>query len=254
MLYRVRVQNAAGRDAGESRAAVAVAGAAPAPVASLSATTVAQGMQLAWQPVPNEQAPVRVEAVGEVSEDTKSGMGAPAAKPGPGDVTSSRTKTRLLQVPVAGGDPGGAIDVAPAAGARVDYRVYRERTVTVDGQKLPLRSQVAEIHTVRSADVFPPAAPTGLLAVAFNPGGTGTAVSLSWEPNTEPDVVGYRMYRAVGGGGFARISTADVPGVSYQDSTASGLPQGSHVRYEVTAVDHSGNESARSAETAIDLP
>ncbi|GAA3751698.1 hypothetical protein [Terriglobus aquaticus] len=247
VLYRVRVSNPAGRDAGYSKPVAAVAGAAPAAVSGLTAATVSQGVQLTWMPEGQGKASVRVEAWSDT----------PASAPAFG-VAPARSRAdamRLLQVPAGQADPGGAIDPAPAAGARVRYRVYRERSVTVDGQTLSLRGSAAEVRTTRSADVFPPGVPNGLLAVSF-PSETGASrVSLSWEPNSEPDVVGYRVYRAIGAGAFVRASgAADVPGVTFEDTAANGLPAGSRVRYAVTAVDRSGNESARSAVTSVDVP
>ena len=252
VLYRVRVENPAGRDAGLSLPALAAAGAAPDAVTGLTATTAAQGVQLTWQAVPGEHAAVRVEANTEANTEAETAS-ATAPESGKPPARAPRPATaRLLQVPATEKDAGGAIDPAPAAGAHVEYRVYRERTVTVDGQKVPLRSQIAEVRVTRSADVFPPAAPRGLLAVSFVAGSGDSSVSLSWEPNNEPDVVGYRVYRAMGAGALTRVPTAEVAGVSFQDTAATGLHPGSHVRYQVTAVDRSGNESARSAVTEID--
>ena len=127
------------------------------------------------------------------------------------------------------------------------YRVYRQRDVAVDGRVLPLRGDLATVATVRSTDVFAPAAPLGLLAVAFATDSAGSSISISWEPNTERDVVGYYVYRAVGTDAFRRLTQVPIAGVSFQDTPATGLKIGSHVLYAVTAVDRAGNESVRSA-------
>ena len=247
VAYRVRVENPLGRDAGYSRDALAAAGAAPPEVAGLAATTVAGGVQLTWQAATGQRDPIRVEA--QLLE-----AGAPA--PSPSGITARRPSVRaerLLEIRPVPRDPGGAVDPAPLVGARIEYRVYREREVQVNGTALPLRSASATVLAVRSADVFAPAAPVGVLAVSFSTEGAGPAVSLSWEPGSEPDVAGYNVYRALGAGPFERVTAAPVTGLSYQDTARAVLVPGAHLRYAVTAVDRSGNESARSAVAEADV-
>ena len=71
-------------------------------------------------------------------------------------------------------------------------RCFQVRTVdTVDPvDMLPLRSAASETACVLLADIFPPDAPTGLVAVA----GAG-AVSLTWNANAEADLAGYVVLR-----------------------------------------------------------
>jgi fibronectin type 3 domain-containing protein len=68
------------------------------------------------------------------------------------------------------------------------------------------------------------------------------SIELSWESNDEPDLASYRIYRSVDGGGFERIGEVSLP--AYSDK---GVQVGHTYRYQVTAVDQSGNESGRSA-------
>ena len=50
-------------------------------------------------------------------------------------------------------------------------------------------------------DRFPPAAPTGLhLSLA------PSSIEITWQQNTESDLAGYRLYRAVGDGAFERLA------------------------------------------------
>ena len=68
----------------------------------------------------------------------------------------------------------------------------------------------------------PPVAPTGLAAIA----GDGT-VSLAWDPNGEPDIAGYRVYRDGGPGGTPAtlVGTGDIAacGSSGDEATAALL-------------------------------
>ncbi len=94
-----------------------------------------------------------------------------------------------------------------------------------------------------TGDTTPPAAPTGLVAVA----GTGQ-VDLMWNANSEPDLAGYYVYRATGSGGpYARITGSVVTGNSYTDSSVTG---GTTYFYVVRAIDTSANESGDSNEAS----
>jgi hypothetical protein len=87
-------------------------------------------------------------------------------------------------------------------------------------------------------DTFPPAAPTGLTASA-----APNSIEVAWEQNTEPDLAGYRVYRAAPGGDFEKLAdTSLVP--TYSDKA---VERGKSYRYVVTAIDRNGNESQRSA-------
>jgi hypothetical protein len=87
---------------------------------------------------------------------------------------------------------------------------------------------------------LPPSPPTGLVAV---PG--DTQVSLTWNPNPEPDVVAYRVYRSfTSGGPYTFI--AETAETRLLDT---GLTNGITVYYVVTALD-ARFESGYSAEAA----
>jgi hypothetical protein len=94
-----------------------------------------------------------------------------------------------------------------------------------------------------SLDTSPPATPTGLTAV---PTANGAIVALRWRQGSEPDLAGYRVWRAPNGGGtwtlVARPAAKDSTWTDF--SPPSGVTK---VGYAVSAVDGSGNESARSA-------
>jgi predicted small lipoprotein YifL len=78
-------------------------------------------------------------------------------------------------------------------------------------------------------DRFPPAAPLGLTAdISLN------AVELAWDPSPASDLAFYRVYRD----GIRIADQVRVP--AYADRTAT------RGRYQVTAVDQSGNESPAS--------
>ncbi|VAW39453.1 Extracellular ribonuclease precursor [hydrothermal vent metagenome] len=94
-------------------------------------------------------------------------------------------------------------------------------------------------------DTTPPNAPANLT-------GNGTTVgqiSLDWFNNTESDLAGYSIYRALAGGGsFSKLNTSLVAPSAYTDST---VVQGSSYFYKLTASDNAGNESGFSTEISV---
>lgn len=123
------------------------------------------------------------------------------------------------------------------------YR-YVVRTVAAAGP--PYRESAnSNTAVVDASDRFPPAQPAGLVAVQ-----EGSAVRLLWNPGAERDLDGYRVYRAVGDDGFARVGAELVPQPSFLDPT---VPAGGRLRYRVTALDRAvpPNESVPSAEVEL---
>jgi hypothetical protein len=119
---------------------------------------------------------------------------------------------------------------------------YAYRVQRIEKQAESDLSSEAEI-TPR--DVFPPAVPAGL-----NASPAPASIELTWERNTEPDLAGYRLYRAEGAGEYERIAeVSQVPAYSDQK-----VERGKTYRYEVSAIDRSGNESARSAQVEASIP
>ena len=94
-------------------------------------------------------------------------------------------------------------------------------------------------------DEFPPAVPAGLMSVP-----TTGSIELTWDRNTEPDLAGYRIYRAAPGGDFDKIGeTTDAPGFSDRK-----VESGKVYRYSVSAFDKSNNESKRSEPIEVTAP
>jgi hypothetical protein len=127
------------------------------------------------------------------------------------------------------------VDAAAEFGKRCEYVV---QTVAKVADDKFAESEISDATGITPQDTFAPAAPSGLHATA----GPAT-IELNWEPNAEPDLATYRVYRAAADGEFAKL--ADVPPVpSYSDK---GAERGKLYRYAVTAIDQAGNESVRSA-------
>jgi len=126
-------------------------------------------------------------------------------------------------------------DTSVDNGKPYDYIV---QTVVKLSENREAESELSAQVRITPVDKFPPAVPAGLQAAA-----TPVSVELAWEPVGDADLAGYRIYRAGPGAGFSRLAETTVP--SYSDR---GIERGKTYRYAVSAVDKSGNESARSAE------
>ena len=124
------------------------------------------------------------------------------------------------------------------------YLYVIRSVVFAEGNELESSDSSSAIVTPR--DIFPPAAPQGLVAAAVPGMAPGSfEVDLSWSINLETDLAGYRVYRSEQQGTRGQLLTPDLlPTPSYRD--ASVLP-GHHYWYSVTAVDRAGNESQPSA-------
>lgn len=96
-------------------------------------------------------------------------------------------------------------------------------------------------------DTAPPTVPSGLQAAR---GGGG--VQLQWSPDSDPDLLGYSVYRATDAAGpFTRLTGTPVTVLTWLDaSTPAGA---SAVWYALTASDVNGNESGRTAAVQVSL-
>lgn len=106
-------------------------------------------------------------------------------------------------------------------------------------------SPVSTDLLVPHVDHFAPAVPTGLAGLAG-----ASAVELGWDRNTDADLAGYRVYRALGDGEFVRLP-GEIEPPAFRDTTAQ---RGQRYRYVVTAVDRLGNESGRSEPVEVEAP
>jgi fibronectin type 3 domain-containing protein len=96
------------------------------------------------------------------------------------------------------------------------------------------------------AKLTPPSAPVGLTAIPVKEG-----VELNWRANTEPDILGYVVYRREPGEEeFKRLNESPVTKETYLDAD---VVAGQEYEYAVTAVDNSPrrNESPRSEEVRV---
>jgi hypothetical protein len=106
---------------------------------------------------------------------------------------------------------------------------------------------IARVSVTVLVDHAAPAAPQGLVAAV-----TGEDVELTWQPNDEPDLLGYVLLRdgtpigASGSAGGTDLRELALPGTSFLDAER---PDGSY-SYQVVALDTAGNASPPSPPAA----
>jgi hypothetical protein len=245
--YFVELKNKRGRSAGMSNAATVLAGLAPSAVASLSAEVRRDGVALHWTPEAGEGSLSAVRLVRKLVSPQavakqKQGPLAPAIEP---------AEESLLVT--AGSARGGALDKGARFGESYEYRAQRVVWGMAGDKKLELDGPLSAPVHVDVVNVFAPAVPEGLAAVA-NPGANGSAASidLSWQPDTESYLAGYAVYRREGAGEWRRVSGAQpVVGPGFHDANVQA---GHTYEYAVTALGDNGHESARSAAAQETVP
>jgi hypothetical protein len=245
LRYEVSLQNHAGKSAGPSNPANSAAGNSPPAVTGLSGQVRQDGLLLSWKPVPDPGRSIlfRIERLQLTNPAPQESRSSPLAAPAP-----SPTQTLVVHGR-DGEDPGHAIDASALFNQRYRYGVERVASVDFSGRSIEIQGPASEAVEVATTDVFPPAVPQGLVAVADAAAG---AIDLSWTPDSDGDLAAYRVYRrdAQGGGPVQRVASVGVE-TSYRDTAV----QAEHTyAYSVSAVDQSGNESKRSPEVEENLP
>lgn len=132
-------------------------------------------------------------------------------------------------------------------GVYVDTAVELGKTYTYSVQAVAglIESEVSKPVTITARDEFAPKPPSGVTVVAG-----ANSVELAWERNAAPDLGSYRVYRADGAGEFKVLADA-VEALAYSDRQ---VESGRTYRYQITAVDRSGNESEPSATIEATTP
>jgi hypothetical protein len=245
LSYFVEVKNARGRSAGPSNVAQVVAGEAPSAVAGLTAEVRKGGAVLRWTAEPGQPSSIVIRLHRKLLTPQKNAK--PKEQTGPMAPPPEPLEQTLLVEP-SGPALDRAIDKEIRFGEEYEYRAQRVARVTVDGKALELAGPLSEPVRVEAKDVFPPAVPTGLAAVAT----AGPSIDLSWQPVTDADLAGYAVYRREGGGSWQRISPAQpVVGPAFHDGD---VQRGHTYNYAVSAIDEGRHESARSSETGETVP
>jgi hypothetical protein len=264
LTYYVELVNHKGRSAGPSNGASVAAGQVPAAIVGLSVEMRRKGVLLSWQPEAQGADSAKIRLVRKLltpplpkhkPESGNAPVGA-QKEPGGGLLTAPAEPLERTLL-VNAGMSARALDEDVRFNERYEYRAQRVATVEADGQTLELAGPLSAPVEIETRNTFPPAVPTGLAAVGTaGENGAGNqprpAIDLNWQPNIEPDLAGYVIYRREGDGEWQRISPPQpVVGPAFHDANVTA---GHTYRYAVSSIDQEGHESARSAEAEETAP
>jgi hypothetical protein len=233
--YAVEVLNPEKRAAGLSNQVhVPLIGTLPAP-ANLNAQVTARGVVLSWM----NDAPALTQAdlryvyrVYRRQEGTAKPTLAGEVPPGTGQTLTFTDSTIEWQ-------------------KRYEYHVDAVTVITKEGKpSIEVPGEDSPEVKVFANDIFPPAVPSGLQAVASGPG-QPPFIDLVWAPDSEADLAGYNVYRREDNRPPVKVNSELVKTPAYRDTT---VVPGKTYFYSVSAVDVYGNESARSEEASETVP
>jgi hypothetical protein len=211
IVIEVRIPSPKGRDSGWSNPVALTVVPPIAQPAAPEIHAVSEGVQVSW---PGSAPRYRVfRRVGEVS-----------------------TPALLSE-----SGPSEYLDTTAEYGKTYHYSVQGAQT----GGNIHAESEISPEASITPEDHFPPSVPKGLAAVPS----TGS-IELTWDRNTEPDLAGYRVYRAEGSGVLER--QPDLPQTpGYSDRK---IETGRTYRYAVSSLDRTGNESRMSEPVQATAP
>jgi predicted phage tail protein len=226
----------------------------PAPIADLAATVTQEAVELKWSAVTPQAGPsdpAAANATAAVSyriyRAEKTGATAGAAN-ATNAKNSANTTTVTPAAPLS-----ELLGEAPAPSFRDTTfefghaYVYSVRSVVRYGAtpNESVESDESNLLALAPKDIFPPAAPQGLVAVPVPAtSNTPVGIELSWAISAESDLAGYNIYRGdQDSKSPRRLNQSTLLTPAYRDITV--LP-GRLYTYTVTAVDRAGNESPAS--------
>jgi hypothetical protein len=230
VTYAVSAMNTAGRSAGFSNHVQVPVAPTLAPPSDFKVQLGAEGVTMTWTPVSEPQVTglsyfYRVYRREEGSTTETQAGSAPITSSSLSDQSFEWEKTYNYRLTV--------VTIASRGGHESQ----------IEGDDTPVVQLVAH-------DVFPPAVPTGLQAVASGVG-QSPFIDLIWSPNSDADLAGYNVYRREEGASTVKINSQVTATPAYRDS---GVVSGKKYFYWVSAVDLRGNESGHSEEASETLP
>ena len=252
-VYIVRTSESPKKQSPDSNSAGIRVYAAPGPISDLQAALSRSGVDLCWsapQQMPVGPAP-------SVQEYQVYRAEVSSAAPGENPSASQQQGFQLPGAKIAGARPEvigtsqtpGYHDAQVSLGATYEYFV--RSVVEYSGESVA--SEDSNRVTIIMRDVFPPSAPTGLVAVPVPAEhGNPAHIDLSWNVSAETDVAGYNVYRTdQENTEGARLNSQPLPTPAFSDMTAVA---GQRYFYRIAAVDRSANESERSTAVSAEVP
>jgi hypothetical protein len=251
--YAIEAVNQRGRSAGLSNQVLVPLVPTAPPPPEFRATLDAQGPLLHWEMTSVPAFPPGITCRLRIYRRSTAAEPAPglhhpaaalrraAAKPG---------YVLVAEQPCRSG-PGQARDESFEWEKDYEYKAVAVTVIAAPGRAaVEVEGDDSELAPLVTHDVFPPAVPSNLQAV-FSSVGQKPFIDLTWAPDTEPDLAGYRVYRRTAGTPFAVVSPGTLKSPAWRDTD---VQPGQTYFYTVTAIDVRGNQSAQSAPASETVP
>ena len=244
VTYAVRTQLSGERASADSNSVKLAVYPAPQPVSELHANLTEKSVDLTWAPESPASAATPAATAGYRvyrAEIDPASAAAAAEDPSKAVLRGALSSVALVHAP-------SYQDMDFAVGHSYLYLV---RAVAQFGANT-VESMDSNDAVVAAMDIFPPAAPQGLVAVIIpaTPGAP-TYVELSWSISPEADLAGYEVYRSEQRDAQGeRVNAELLSAPTFRDMNVA---VGQQYFYRVRAVDHAGNESPFSAAAEADL-
>jgi hypothetical protein len=243
VVYVVRTRASQKRASADSNAVSLRVFPVPAPITSVEARVTETAVELSW-PAPAAELASSISGYRIYRVEIHPSTPAPAEQPQALPGGKPETHAALL----ASSETNSFRDTSIVFDHTYVYTV--RGVIQVEGNEL--ESSDSAPVTVTPRDVFPPAAPQGLVAALLPGSAPGTVLAdLSWSINLETDLAGYRVYRSEQEGTRGQLVTPDLlPTPAFRDTS---VEPGHRYWYTVTAVDRAGNESAPCEPVAVEV-
>ena len=254
-VYIVRTRVSPKRDSPNSNAVTLRVHPAADPIDDLKAELTPSAVVLTWTPPQNTIAgpaaavgPFRIYRAEIEPPPAPTASSAAPGKPSAAPAAEN-SKPQPALVKIGETDAPPFSDPQTVFGATYEYSV---RSI-VQYPDQPVESADSNLVTITPKDIFPPAAPLGLVVVLVPAQGAAPAhLELSWAISPETDIAGYNVYRSeqanVQG---TRQNTELLIAPAFRDMN---VQPGRRYFYSVTAVDRSGNESPASGVVSGGVP
>lgn len=268
--YVLRTRAAADKDSADSNRVQVDVYPAPNPVADLRAQVMQSGIDLTWTAPQTTltgsapsiagyhiyraeaPTPTTAAAAAAANAETSNAPGAPNAIAASAAPSASAPASPQLTSPFVEVGQATSGEYRDGDAQKDKTYVYSVRSAIQAGGK-SIESADSNLITITLRDIFPPGAPTQLIATGVPAeAGTGPHIDLSWAINPETDLAGYNVYRSEqADASGTRINSNLLPTPAFSDMNA--VPGESYF-YKVTAVDRTGNESPASSVVEAAVP
>jgi hypothetical protein len=230
ITYAVSAMNDAGRSAGFSNRVQVPAAPTLNPPADFKVQLGAEGITMTWTPV----ADPHVNGLTHFYRAYRRAQGSSTdTQAGSAPITSSTLSDQSFEWEKT-----------------YEYRLTVVTIVSRAGSEFQIEGDDTPVVQLVAHDVFPPAVPSGLQAVASGVG-QSLFIDLIWTPNSDADLAGYNIYRHEEGAAPVKLNAQPVVTPAYRDSSVSA---GKNYIYSISAIDLRGNESGRSEEASETMP